>query len=168
MSPTSGRYNDRHSQETTEVRSRKPRTGANGRFKPRLNSLLRTMALDITFERGEGDTLFYRDANGQEIEVLDLVGGYGSLLLGHAHPALVREAQRRLSSCRPLHAQGSHQEYSERLADELSRRAGGDYCAVFANSGTEAVEIAIKHAIHETGSPPPPSGLARGRGQAPR
>jgi len=134
------------------VKSRKPRTGADGRFKPRLNSLLRTMGLDITFERGEGDTLFYRDTTGQEIEVLDLVGGYGSLLLGHAHPALTREAQRLLSSGRPLHAQGSHQEYSGRLAAELSRRAGGDYCAVFANSGTEAVEIAIKHAIHETGS----------------
>ena len=46
----------------------------------------------------------------------------------------------------------SHQEYSGRLASALSQRAGGDYCAVFANSGTEAVEIAIKHAIHETGS----------------
>jgi acetylornithine/succinyldiaminopimelate/putrescine aminotransferase/predicted amino acid dehydrogenase len=134
------------------VKSRKPTTGADGRFKPRLHSLLRTMGLDITFERGEGDTLFYRDTDGQEIAVLDLVGGYGSLLLGHAHPALVREAQRLLSSGRPLHAQASHQEYSGRLASALSQRAGGDYCAVFANSGTEAVEIAIKHAIHETGS----------------
>ena len=134
------------------MKSHKPGTGADGRFKPRLNSLLRTMGLDITFERGEGDSLFYRDTDGQDIEVLDLVGGYGSLLLGHAHPALIREAQRLLSSCRPLHAQGSHQEYSRRLAAELSQRAGGDYCAVFANSGTEAVEIAIKHAIHETAS----------------
>jgi acetylornithine/succinyldiaminopimelate/putrescine aminotransferase/predicted amino acid dehydrogenase len=134
------------------VKSRKPGTGADGHFKPRLTSLLRTLGLDITFERGEGDSLFCRNADGREIDVLDLVGGYGSLLLGHAHPALVREAQRLLSSSRPLHAQGSHQEYSTRLATELSRRAGGDYCAVFANSGTEAVEIAIKHAIHETGS----------------
>src|SRR5262245_2452434 len=110
------------------------------------------MGLDVTFERGEGDTLLYRDADGLEIEVLDLVGGYGSLILGHAHPALVREAQRLLSSGRPVHAQGSRQEYSERLAVELSRRAGGDYYALFANSGTEAIEIAIKHAIHETGS----------------
>ena len=61
------------------MKSRKPTTGADGRFKPRLNSLLRTLGLDITFERGEGDMLFYRDTDGQEIEVLDLVGGYGSL-----------------------------------------------------------------------------------------
>jgi len=151
MSQIPGRYNASF-QETTEVKSRKPTTGADGRFKPRLNSLLRTLGVDITFERGERDRLFYRDTDGEEIEVLDLVGGYGSLLLGHAHPALVREAQRLLSSGRPFHAQGSNQEYSGRLASALSHRAGGDYCAVFANSGTEAVEIAIKHAIHETGS----------------
>jgi acetylornithine/succinyldiaminopimelate/putrescine aminotransferase/predicted amino acid dehydrogenase len=134
------------------MRSRKPTTRTGGRFKPRLNSLLRTLGLDVTFERGEGNALFYRDEHGQEIEVLDLVGGYGSLFLGHAHPALVREAQRLLSSGRPLHAQGSRREYSERLACALSERVGGDYCAVFANSGAEAVEAAIKHAIHETGS----------------
>ena len=121
-------------------------------FKPRLNQLLRTLRLDVAYERGQGDHLYYRDHAGLEIEVLDLVGGYGSLLLGHAHPALVAEAQRLLLSGRPVHAQGSRRDYAAQLATELSRRAQGDYCVIFGNSGAEAVEAAMKHAMLETGS----------------
>jgi acetylornithine/succinyldiaminopimelate/putrescine aminotransferase/predicted amino acid dehydrogenase len=120
-------------------------------FKPYLNELLRTLALDVSYERGEGDHLYYHGRDGREIEVLDLIGGYGSLLLGHAHPALVAEAQRLLASGRPVHTQGSRRETAVRLAAELARRARGDYCAVFANSGAEAVEAAMKHAMLETG-----------------
>lgn len=124
---------------------------AGGHFKPRLRALLELLGLDVEYERGEGDYLFHRDAAGGEVKVLDLVGGYGSLLLGHAHPVLVAEAQRLLAARRPLHAQGSRRVLAERLAGELARRAGGDFIAVFANSGAEAVEAALKHALLETG-----------------
>jgi acetylornithine/succinyldiaminopimelate/putrescine aminotransferase/predicted amino acid dehydrogenase len=120
-------------------------------FKPRLSRLLQALALDVSYERGRGDHLYYRTQDGREIEVLDLVGGYGSLLLGHAHPVLVAEAQRLLDSGRPSHTQGSWRESAARLAGRLAHRARGDYCVVFANSGTEAVEAAIKHAMLETG-----------------
>ena len=120
-------------------------------FKPRLQGLLTTLGLDVAYERGAGDHLYFRDAAGREIEVLDLVGGYGSLILGHAHPALVAEAQRLLASGRPMHAQGSRREYAGRLAEVLNRRIGGDYCVLFGNSGTEAIEAAMKHAMLETG-----------------
>ena len=43
-------------------------------FKPHLNEMLRTFGLDISYERGEGDHLYYRDQSGREIAVLDLVG----------------------------------------------------------------------------------------------
>lgn len=69
--------------------------------KPRIIRLLRALGMDVVYDRGEGDSLFYRDEHGREAEVLDLVGGYGSLLVGHNHPALVAEAQRMLSSGRP-------------------------------------------------------------------
>lgn len=121
-------------------------------FKPRLNQLLSTLRIDVSYERGQGDHLYYRDNAGHQVEVLDLVGGYGSLLFGHAHPALVTEAERLLASGRPMHTQGSRRDYAAQLARELSRRAKGDYCAVFGNSGAEAVEAAMKHAILETGS----------------
>ncbi len=123
-----------------------------GHFKPRLQQLLHTLRLDVSYERGAGDHLYYRDHAGREIEVLDLVGGYGSLLLGHSHPALVSEAQRLLSSGRPIHSQGSRRDSATQLARELSHRAHGDYCVVFGNSGAEAVEAAMKHAMLETGS----------------
>jgi acetylornithine/succinyldiaminopimelate/putrescine aminotransferase/predicted amino acid dehydrogenase len=119
-------------------------------FKPRLNALLRSLRIDVSYERGAGDFLYYRNSDGREVEVLDLVGGYGALLLGHAHPALVTEAQRLLGAGVPFHAQGSRREPAARLARELSRRAGGDYCVVLGNSGTEAVEAALKHALLET------------------
>jgi acetylornithine/succinyldiaminopimelate/putrescine aminotransferase/predicted amino acid dehydrogenase len=120
-------------------------------FKPRLTQLLESLCLDVTYEQGRGNSLFYRDEHGQRIEVLDLVGGYGSLLLGHSHPALVTEAVKLLTSERPVHVQGSVRFYAQRLAAELSRRAGGGFNLVLANSGTEAVEAAMKHAILETG-----------------
>lgn len=121
-------------------------------FKPLLRRLLRQLGLDITFHRGAGCQLYYFDATGKEVEILDLVGGYGTLLLGHGHPALVSEAQRLLSSGRPMHVQASRREYAEALARQLSTRAGGNFRAVFANSGAEAVEAALKHAVLERGS----------------
>ena len=121
-------------------------------FKPRLNQLLHALRLDVCYERGQGDHLYYRDHQGREIEVLDLVGGYGSLLLGHGHPELVATAQGLLSSGRPVHAQGSQRAYAAQLAHELSLRAQADYCVVFGNSGAEAVEAAMKHAMLETGA----------------
>ena len=120
--------------------------------KPRLLNLLRSIGLDVIYHRGEGDLLYYHDEQGREVEVLDLVGGYGSLLLGHSHPAIVAEAQKLLSEGIPIHVQGSVRKCAGQLARELSRRTKGDYSVVFANSGTEAVEVAMKHAMLETGS----------------
>lgn len=122
--------------------------------KPRLTELLESLRLDADYERGAGCYLYRRDEHGTEVEVLDLVGGYGSLLLGHAHPELVAEAQRLLASGIPIHAQGSRSALAERLASALSRRAQGDYCVVFGNSGAEAIEAAVKHALLENGARP--------------
>lgn len=124
--------------------------------KPYLQQQLAAVRLDVDYQRGAGAYLFFRDSEPLDLslperEVVDLVGGFGSLLLGHHHPELVAEAQRLLLSGAPFHAQGSSHPRAEQLACELSRRAGGDYCCVFANSGTEAVEAALKHALLETG-----------------
>jgi acetylornithine/succinyldiaminopimelate/putrescine aminotransferase/predicted amino acid dehydrogenase len=120
-------------------------------FAPGLSNLLRSVALDVTYHRAAGEWLYHHDADGREVEVLDLVGGYGAVLLGHMHPALVAVAKDQLLSGRPQFAQGSLRHYAPKLARELSSRAGGDYRAVFANSGAEAVEAAMKHAMLETG-----------------
>lgn len=119
--------------------------------KPGLQKLLQLLGLDITYERGAGDWLYIRKNDGTESKILDLVGGYGSLLLGHQHPELIAEATHFFSSGRPNHTQGTRRTGANQLAQALSNRIQGHWNAVFANSGTEAVEAAIKHAILETG-----------------
>jgi acetylornithine/succinyldiaminopimelate/putrescine aminotransferase/predicted amino acid dehydrogenase len=120
-------------------------------IKPQLCQLLDLLRVGVEFERGSGNYLYHR-RDGEEVAVLDLIGGYGSLLFGHHHPVLVAEAQRVLAGGVPIHSQGSRHSRAGRLARELARRTGGDYRVVFANSGAEAVEAAMKHAILETGS----------------
>lgn len=117
------------------------------RLRPRLQQLLKSLRLDITYKRGRGVHLYDDDG-----EVLDLVGGFGSLWLGHSHPALVAEAQRLLAEERPLFVQGSNRESAQLLAEELSKRVDGDFVTIFGNSGAEAVEVAMKHAMLKTGS----------------
>lgn len=118
---------------------------------PHLTGLLRAVGLDASYHRAQGDELFLRDECGAEWPVLDLVGGYGSLLLGHHHPVLIAEMTRYLASGGPVHAQGSLRPVSERLAAELDRRAGGEHHVVLASTGAEAVEAALKHAMLATG-----------------
>lgn len=120
-------------------------------YKPGLQQMLKALKLDIQYHRGSGSRLFYLDAAGDEVEVLDCVGGYGSLLFGHAHPKLVAAANCFWTEQRVNLVQGALRPESLGLARELSKRAGGDFCCVFSSSGTEAVEVAMKHAMLETG-----------------
>ena len=124
-----------------------------GRFvKPRLAGVLEAVGLDLHYTRAEGDWLYHRDADGRERRVLDVLGGYGALLLGHNHPAIVAAARGMLERQVPVHAQFSLRGRSGELArrlDHIARRETGDdtgFITTFANSGAEAVELAIKHA----------------------
>jgi acetylornithine/succinyldiaminopimelate/putrescine aminotransferase/predicted amino acid dehydrogenase len=125
-----------------------------GQFvKPRMMELLGAIRLDVEFHRGRGDRLWYRDEAGDEVEVLDLLGGFGSSLLGHNHPRILAAARRVLDAERPFHAQASVRALAGRLGERLSERVGRStgkaWIATFANSGTEAVEAALKHAEME-------------------
>lgn len=119
---------------------------------PYLRQVLSTAGLDVEYVRGSGDTLFYRDADGGEVAVLDVVGGYGSTLFGHSNPRIVDYARRLLAEQTPIHAQFSRHPYANDVAAELNRilrRETGStesYYAIFANSGAEAIEAALKHA----------------------
>lgn len=123
---------------------------ASTRHKPGLEDWLRAIDLDVAYQRGEGDVLYYRCNDGQETEVVDFVGGYGALLLGHHHPAIVAAMMEFLASTQANHVQGSIRTRARQLADALNARSQGDYCTILANSGTEAVEVALKHALLET------------------
>lgn len=101
-----------------------------------------------TFVRGE-DVYLY-DAAGRRY--LDFVGGFGSLNLGHNHPAVVEALQEALRQQAPGFAQSAVNPYATALAAELAYVSpAGLEMVFFANSGTEAVEAGLKLARIATG-----------------
>ncbi|MFD3700864.1 aspartate aminotransferase family protein [Streptomyces sp. NPDC058646] len=119
---------------------------------PHLGAVLGTAGLDIAYVRAEGNTLYARDDEGREFPVLDFAGGYGSLLLGHSNPDITERARELLDARVPVHAQFSLHPEANRLAVALNAivqretGTGEPYFAIFANTGAEANEAAIKHA----------------------
>jgi putrescine aminotransferase len=97
--------------------------------------------------RAHGTTIV--DHNGKEY--LDFAGGYGVFTLGHSHPrvvAAVREQMERMS----LSGKTMFNLPLGRLAKRLAEITPGDLrYSFFSNSGTEAVEGALKLARAATG-----------------
>ena len=99
----------------------------------------------VTFVEGDGCWLV--DDGGERY--LDFVAGIAVTALGHLHPASTRAAHEQLD--RLWHASNLYWSVPmAELADRLSERFGGAQ-AFFCNSGTEAVESAIKYARKATG-----------------
>lgn len=91
-----------------------------------------------TFVSGRGASLF--DTQGREW--VDLLSGLGVTVLGHAHPrwvAAVQEQAARLVHTSNLYPQPG----AEDVAEHLCRLTGMD-SVFFSNSGSEAVECALK------------------------
>ncbi|MEE8468408.1 MAG: aspartate aminotransferase family protein [Planctomycetota bacterium] len=102
---------------------------------------------DLTFVRGEGARLW--DDQGRCY--LDLAAGHGTAILGHAHPALLcalHAQAARLMSCPAGYANDQRALYLERLVEVLPP---GMQRVFLCNSGTEAVEAALKVARLVTG-----------------
>jgi acetylornithine/succinyldiaminopimelate/putrescine aminotransferase/predicted amino acid dehydrogenase len=102
------------------------------------------------FTRGQGNYLYYKSDQGEEVEVLDLVGGYGANLLGHNHPEIQRVLRDLVEQGTPFLTQGSRRSDAAELARDLGRLIEEewhrDYVFVFTHSGTEAVNLALLHA----------------------
>jgi len=95
----------------------------------------------------EGDGCWLTDDNGERY--LDFAGGIAVVGLGHRHPASTRAAHEQLD--RLWHVSNLYWTVPMmELAKRLSDRFGGAQ-AFFCNSGTEAVEAAIKYARKATG-----------------
>jgi predicted acetylornithine/succinylornithine family transaminase len=92
----------------------------------------------VTFVRGDGCRLY--DDRGKEY--LDFLGGIAVVLLGHAHPAVTRAINEQ--AARLLHVSNLfHVPSQARLGERLSRLLP-EGRTFFCNSGTEAIEAAIK------------------------
>ena len=117
---------------------------------PVLIALSGNSGLTKTFLRGSGALL--HDQEGRSY--LDFVSGFGSMNLGHNHPAVVEAVQSALIQQAPGFAQASVNPLAAALAEELVTLApAGLELVFFTNSGAESVEAALKLARTVTARP---------------
>ncbi|BBY81476.1 aspartate aminotransferase family protein [Mycolicibacterium pulveris] len=123
--------------------------GSRGRGVAELSQILK-QATGVLAARGEGVQLF--DEQGRRY--LDFTAGIGVTSTGHCHPRVVQAAQRQVATL--IHGQYTTVMHRplltlvERLGEVLP--AGLDR-VFFANSGSEAVEAALRLARQATGRP---------------
>jgi putrescine aminotransferase len=101
-----------------------------------------------TFVRGEGMRVW--DESGREY--LDFVAGYGSLNLGHNPPEVVAALRAAIDAGSPGFSPAAVNPLAGALAEQLATLSPpGLEMTFFCNSGTEAVEAALKLARRATG-----------------
>src|SRR5665811_1464763 len=115
---------------------------------PQMGRILRTLGFDKVWRGGEGAHLI--DAGGERY--LDLFGGYGVFAIGRNHPQAIAAVQEVMAARTGNLPQLGVTLLSGVLAEQLLARAPGSVAAMVpANTGTEAVEAAIKIARAATG-----------------
>lgn len=101
----------------------------------------------VTIERGLGSHVW--DANGKEY--IDCMGGYGVALVGHCNPRVVKAIKAQLDKIITVHS-SLYNKTREEFLEKLIKIAPKNLSQVYLNnSGTEAVEAAIKFARKFTG-----------------
>src|ERR1700730_264072 len=115
---------------------------------PQMGRILRTLGFDKVWTGGEGAHLI--DAAGERY--LDLFGGYGVFAIGRNHPEAIAAVEEVMAARTGNLPQLGVTLLSGVLAEQLLGRAPDSVGAMVpANSGTEAVEAAIKIARAATG-----------------
>ncbi len=113
---------------------------------PQLHRMLHTIGFDRVYERASGSHFYDSDGN----DYLDMLAGFGIFALGRNHPVVRRALHDVLDlgladltrfDCQPLPGL---------LAEQLLSYAPHLDRVFFGNSGTEAVETALKFARHAT------------------
>lgn len=107
---------------------------------PGLANLMSFVGFSAVEWHGDGATV--TDTAGNVY--LDFLGGYGVFALGHCHPKVVQAVQEQVARL-PLSSRVLFNRPQADLAEKLAQIAPGDLqYTFFCNSGTEAVEGAIK------------------------
>jgi glutamate-1-semialdehyde 2,1-aminomutase len=94
----------------------------------------------------KGDGPYLTDADG--VQYVDLVGSWGPMILGHAHPAVVEAVQRAAATGLSF---GTPTSAETELAEEIVSRVAPVEQVRLVNSGTEATMSAIRLARGATG-----------------
>jgi ornithine--oxo-acid transaminase len=123
----------------------------NERFlNPQMGRILRTLGFDKRWAGGEGAHLI--DADGERY--LDLFGGYGVFAIGRNHPQAIAAVEEVMAARTGNLPQLGVTLLSGVLAEQLLARSPRSVAAMVpANTGTEAVEAAIKISRAATGRP---------------
>jgi ornithine--oxo-acid transaminase len=117
---------------------------------PQMGRILRTLGFDRVWVGGEGAHLI--DSTGERY--LDLFGGYGVFAIGRNHPEAIAAVEEVMAARSGNLPQLGVTLLNGVLAEQLLARAPASVAAMVpANSGTEAVEAAVKIARAATGRP---------------
>lgn len=121
---------------------------ADQHFNPTFVQALKLAGLDKPYTRAQGCYVY--DSDDQRY--LDFLCGYRVLNLGHNHPAVRQALAEALAQDWPNMLQMDASPLSAALAAALARRAPAGLDIVrFGNSGSEAVEMAMKFSRRATG-----------------
>jgi ornithine--oxo-acid transaminase len=119
-----------------------------GRYlNPQQPKLLHTIGFDRVYERAEGAYLY--DAEGHQYA--DFLSGFGVFAAGRNHPVIRKALHDALDAHLADWTQFDCQPLPGLLAQRLLAKAPGLDRVFFCNSGTEAVESALKFARYATG-----------------
>ena len=116
---------------------------------PQLPRMLHTIGFDRVYERAEG--AYFWDAEGHEY--LDMLAGFGVMGLGRHHPVVRRALHDVLDASLADLTRFDCQPLPGLLAEQLLQYSPHLDKVFFGNSGTEAVETALKFARYATGRP---------------
>jgi 4-aminobutyrate aminotransferase / (S)-3-amino-2-methylpropionate transaminase / 5-aminovalerate transaminase len=107
-----------------------------------------------------GGTIVSATAKGSNVldvdgnRFVDLAGGFGAILLGHAHPRVLRvielQSQRLLQALGDVYPSDARIALTERLAGLYPRKGAR---VILGQSGSDAVSAALKTAVLATGKP---------------
>jgi ornithine--oxo-acid transaminase len=109
--------------------------------------VLRTIGFDRHYVRGQGAYLFDQEGD----RYLDLLSGFGVFAVGRNHPTVIGALQQTLMAELPNLVQMDVSLLSGLLAERLLPHISGTDKMFFCNSGSEAVEAAMKFSRAATG-----------------
>jgi ornithine--oxo-acid transaminase len=116
---------------------------------PQRPRMLHAIGFDKVYERAEGGYLY--DGAGERYS--DFLSGFGVFGVGHNHPVVRKALHDVLDAELASMVQFDCALLSGLLAERLLAKAPGLERVYFCNSGTEAVEAALKFARYATGRP---------------